>query len=201
MPLFPPLVRHKKSFPKTNPNQSYVEEIAKGLKASGSAAKVDGIGLQAHFRYLTPPAEMLQHFEDYHVASLGGKIKITEYDNATLAPDDVQRDYFRDILTATFSYEHSDGFLMWGFWDGTSKKAPLFDTDWNLKPFATPFIDLVFGEWWTPTTELTADANGKVSLRGFKGIYKITVTSGSQEKTKYVKLDGNLNFNASLANQ
>ncbi|HYX37165.1 MAG TPA: endo-1,4-beta-xylanase, partial [Oligoflexus sp.] len=100
--------------------KSYVEEIARGLRDSGSAAKVDGVGLQAHFRYLIPPAEMLQHFEDYHVASLGGKIKITEYDNATLAPDDIQKDYFRDILTATFSYEHSDGFLMWGFWDGTS---------------------------------------------------------------------------------
>ncbi|HYX36333.1 MAG TPA: endo-1,4-beta-xylanase [Oligoflexus sp.] len=185
---------------KSDRYKSYVQEIANGLRASGSAAKVDGVGLQAHFRYLIPPAEMLEHFEDYHVASLGGKIKITEYDNATLAPDDIQRDYFRDILTATFSYEHADGFLMWGFWDGTSKKAPLFDINWNLKPFATPFIDLVFGEWWTPTTELTADANGKVSLRGFKGTYKITVTSGNQQKTENVKLGGDLNYAASLAN-
>ncbi|MDQ3232010.1 MAG: endo-1,4-beta-xylanase, partial [Pseudobdellovibrionaceae bacterium] len=185
-------------YAKNDVYKSYVEEIAKGLRDSGSAAKVDGVGFQAHFRYLIPPAEMLQHFEDYHVASLGGKIKITEYDNATLAPDDIQRDYFRDILTATFSYEHADGFLMWGFWDGTSKKAPLFEIDWNLKPFATPFIDLVFNDWWTPTTELTTDANGRVSLRGFKVTYKITVTSGGQQKTENVKLSDNLNFSASL---
>ncbi|HYX36568.1 MAG TPA: endo-1,4-beta-xylanase [Oligoflexus sp.] len=183
---------------KSDVYKSYVEEVGKGLRDSGSAAKVDGVGLQAHFRYLIPPAEMLQHFEDYHVASLGGKIKITEYDNATLAPDDIQRDYFRDILTATFSYEHADGFLMWGFWDGTSKKAALFDSDWNLKPFATPFIDLVFKDWWTPTTELRTDANGKVSLRGFKGTYKITVTDGGQQKTQVIKLGSDQNFTANL---
>ncbi|MDQ3231105.1 MAG: endo-1,4-beta-xylanase [Pseudobdellovibrionaceae bacterium] len=179
---------------KSDVYKSYVQEIANGLKASGSAAKVDGVGFQTHFRYLIPPAEMLQHFEDYHVASLGGKIKITEYTNVTLAPDDIHSDYFRDILTATFSYEHSDGFLMWGFWEGTLKQAPLFDIDWNLKPFAKPFIDLVFNDWWTPTTELTSDANGKVALRGFKGTYKITVTNGGEQRTEIVKLGGDTTF-------
>ncbi|MDQ3231103.1 MAG: endo-1,4-beta-xylanase [Pseudobdellovibrionaceae bacterium] len=168
--------------------KSIVKDIVKG------GAVIDGVGFQAHFRYLIPPAEMLEHFEDYHLASNGGKIRITEYDNATLAPDDIQSDYFRDILTATFSYEHSDGFLMWGFWDGTSKKAPLFDIDWNLKPFAKPFIDLVFNDWWTPTTELTSDANGKVALRGFKGTYKITITNGGEQRTEIVKLGGDTTF-------
>ncbi|MDQ3231386.1 MAG: endo-1,4-beta-xylanase [Pseudobdellovibrionaceae bacterium] len=186
---------------KSDVYKSYVQEIANGLKASGSAAKVDGVGLQAHFRYLIPPAEMLQHFEDYHVASLGGKIKITEYTNVTLAPDDIHSDYFRDILTATFSYEHSDGFLMWGFWEGTLKQAPLFDIDWNLKPFAKPFIDLVFNDWWTPTTELTADATGKVALRGFKGTYKITVTNGGEQRTEIVKLGGDTTFTSRPASQ
>ncbi|MDQ3234974.1 MAG: endo-1,4-beta-xylanase, partial [Pseudobdellovibrionaceae bacterium] len=172
-------------------NNDFYKSIVKDIVKGG--AVIDGVGFQAHFRYLIPPQEMLEHYEDYHKIT-NGKIRITEYTNVTLAPDDIHSDYFRDILTATFSYEHSDGFLMWGFWEGTLKKAPLFDIDWNLKPFAKPFIDLVFNDWWTPTTELTSDANGKVSLRGFKGTYKITVTNGGEQRTEIVKLGSDMTF-------
>ncbi len=53
-------------------------------------------------------------------------------------------------------------------------------------------------DWWTPTTELRTDANGKVSLRGFKGTYKITVTDGGQQKTQVIKLGSDQNFTANL---
>jgi endo-1,4-beta-xylanase len=170
--------------------KSIVTDIVKG------GGVIDGVGFQAHFRYMIPPEEMLRHYEEYHQIT-GGKIRITEYDNETLASDTLHAAYFRDLLIATFSYPHSDGFLMWGFWDGTSRKAPLFDINWNLKPSGQPFIDLVFNKWWTPTTTLTSNAEGKVTLRGFKGDYKVTVGSGKDQFIGKVKLskDTQLNFN------
>jgi endo-1,4-beta-xylanase len=172
--------------------KSIVTDIVKG------GGVIDGVGFQAHFRYMIPPEEMLRHYEEYHQIT-GGKIRITEYDNETLAPDALHAAYFRDLLIATFSYPHSDGFLMWGFWDGTSRKAPLFDINWNLKPGGQPFIDLVFNKWWTPTTTLTSNAEGKVTLRGFKGDYKVTVGSGKDQFIGKVKLskDTQLDFKLS----
>jgi hypothetical protein len=83
---------------------------------------------------------------------------------------------------------------MWGFWDGAhySGRAPLFDKSWNLKPGGKPFIDLVFGKWWTPTTTLSPDVTGKVSQRGFKGTYKITITAGAEQFVDTIKLGADL---------
>ena len=150
---------------------------------------IDGVGFQAHIRYFIPPEEMYAHFEEYHQIT-DGKVKITEYDNKTRAPKWLEASYFRDLLTITFSHPHSDGFLMWGFWDGAhyAGRAPLFDINWNIKPEGQPFLDLVFNKWWTTNTTLTANAAGKVNLRGFKGAYKITVRVGADEFVDTVSL-------------
>ncbi|RIV27283.1 hypothetical protein DYU11_02935 [Fibrisoma montanum] len=169
-------------------NDFYRQIVGEIVQGGG---KVDGVGFQAHMRYLVPPTEMYQHFTDFHQLTNGGAVKITEYDNKTLGSPELEAKYLRDLLTITFSHPASEGFLMWGFWDGAhyAGRAPLFDRNWNLKPEGKPFIDLVFNEWWTPTTTLGTNSAGEAGLRGFKGDYKITVTRGGQQIVDTVRLD------------
>lgn len=167
--------------------KSYVKEMVDG------GVKSLNVGFQAHFRYMIPPEEWYDILDEYHQLT-GGLVKITEYDNKTFAPDSLEAQYFNDLLTITFSHPQSDGFLMWGFWDGAhySGRAPLFDKNWNLKPEGQPFIDLVFNKWWTPVSNQTSDTDGKVSLRGFKGKYKITITKGDEQFVDTVSLKSDM---------
>jgi endo-1,4-beta-xylanase len=172
---------------KENLFKSYVQQMV----AEGS--KNVNVGFQAHFRYMIPPEEWYQQMDVYHNIT-GGLVKITEYDNKTFASDELEGAYFRDLLTIHFSHPYSDGFIMWGFWDGAhyAGRAPLFDINWNLKPEGKPFIDLVFGEWWTPTATLTPNTLGQVSQRGFKGDYKITIKVGTQKFEEVVTLKSDM---------
>lgn len=176
-------------YSKNDDYKSYVKEIVDG------GATIDGIGFQAHFSYMIPPEEMYGYYDEFHNIT-GGLVKITEYDTKTFAPDSMEAAYFRDLLNITFSHPYSDGFIMWGFWDGAhySGRAPLFDKNWNLKPGGKPFIDLVFDKWWTPTSTLVSDASGKSTLRGFKGTYKITITTGAEIFVDTVRMKDDLNL-------
>lgn len=169
-------------------NENVFKNYVKQMVAAGS--KNVNVGFQAHFRYLIPPEEWYQQMEEYHNIT-GSLVKITEYDNKTFASDELEGAYLRDLMTIHFSYPYSDGFIMWGFWDGAhyAGRAPLFDKNWNLKPEGKPFIDLVFGEWWTPTTTLTPNNLGQVSQRGFKGAYKITIKEGTQIFEEVISLE------------
>ena len=162
--------------------KSYVKEMV------DAGVENLNVGFQAHFNYMIPPEEWYGILEEYHQLT-GGLVKITEYDNKTFAPDSLEAQYLNDLMTITFSHPFSDGFLMWGFWDGAHNgSAPLFDINWNLKPKGEPFIDLVFNKWWTPTSIQTPNDSGKVELRGFKGKYKITITKGIEQFVDTVQL-------------
>lgn len=167
--------------------KSYVKEMV------DAGVKDLNVGFQSHFRYMIPPEEWYGYLEDYHQLT-GGLVKITEFDHTTFAPDSMKAQYLRDLLTITFSYPFSDGFLMWGFWDGAhyGGNAPLFDMNWKLKPCGESFVDLVFNLWWTPTSNQISDATGKVALRGFKGKYKVTITKGAEQFVDTVSLKSDL---------
>ncbi len=152
--------------------QSYIDEILAG------GGKVEGLGFQGHFSAaptgIPRVKEMLDQFWDkYHLPA-----KVTEYDISNLVKPEVQAKYMNDILTICFAHPSMKGFLMWGFWDGAhwQGNAPLYDQDWNLKPSGQAFVDLVFKKWWTDVT-ITSASNIDNTIRGYKGKYKITVTS------------------------
>jgi len=139
-------------------------------------ATVDGIGFQAHIGgFPTGIPDVYDILEDFH-QTFGTTAKITEYDTNESLGDDLAATYLRDFLTMVFSHPSTDGFLMWGFWDGAHWKgnAPLFYEDWTLKPAGEAFVNLVFNEWWT-SDQFTTDANGEGAIRGFKGTYQIKV--------------------------
>jgi hypothetical protein len=96
----------------------------------------------------------------------------------------------RDILTISFAHPSLKGFLMWGFWDGAHwlNNAPIYNQDWSLKPSGTAFIDQVFHQWWTNTSAQTP-TSGEVTLRGFKGKYRMRVACSNSIQEQDIVLD------------
>jgi GH35 family endo-1,4-beta-xylanase len=159
-----------------------------------AGAAVGGIGFQAHMgSALVSPDSLYAILEDAH-QTFNLPIKITEYDQSDILPDTMAAKYTGDFLTMIFSHPATNGFLMWGFWDGAHWKsnAPLYDINWNPKPTHTVFTDLIFNQWWTDST-LTTDANGNLDLRGFKGDYRITTTHNNQTVTADLTMKNDLN--------
>ncbi len=170
------------------------------LLAAG--APVEGLGFQGHFSASPTGIPRVKEIYDEFWNAYGLEAKVTEYDIDKLVPAQTQADYMRDILTITFAHPSMKGFLMWGFWDGAhwTHNAPIFNEDWSLKPGGEAFIDQVFNQWWTNAAGFT-DNNGALEMRGFKGLYKITVDCsdgiGGGQEVRYVRLlnDTTLVFN------
>jgi len=168
--------------------KSMIQEII------AAGASVDGIGFQAHMgSALVAPDSLYAIIEDAH-QTFNLPIKITEYDQSDILPDTMQAKYTGDFLTMIFSHPATNGFLMWGFWDGAHwlGNAPLYDNNWNPKPTHATFTDLIFNQWWTDST-LTTDANGNLDLRGFKGDYRITTTHNNQTVTGGLTMTDDVN--------
>lgn len=147
-------------------------------------APLDGIGLQCHFpARLTPIDELERRLARF--ASFGKALQVTEFDVDT-NDELTQADYTRDVLTLAFSEPAMQGFMFWGFWEGShwKPKDAMFRTDWTEKPNARAYRDLVFKDWWTSATGPTTKA-GQFETRGFLGDYEIEVRTG--EKTRTVK--------------
>jgi hypothetical protein len=101
----------------------------------------------------------------------------------------VEANFMRDFLTMVFSHPAVESFVMWGFWSGAHwrNNAPIFRSDWSLKPSGQVFLDLVFRRWWTDTTGVTGP-DGSWSVRGFLGDYAVEVRVGEASFTKTVRL-------------
>jgi len=159
---------------------------------NNSSQPLDGIGFQCHIGSNPTSILKLKSVLDDFYDTYQVPFKITEYDLNELVSDDVAAQYLSDFLTMIFSHEAVDAFIMWGFWDGNHWKgnAPMFEEDWTLKPSGQAFIDKVFNEWWTNETGITTNS-GNVTFRGFKGLYKVTVSKDGISRTAQVALDDN----------
>lgn len=145
---------------------------------------LDGIGEQGHMS----PMSINEVWDNLNqLAQFNLPIKITEFDVVT--PDEeLQADWTRDFLTLIFSHPLTDGFVMWGFWDGEHwlNDAPIYYKDWSLKPSGKVWIDLTSKQWWS-NLKGQSDTNGTFKDRGFLGSYEATVKLGNRSKT--VKFD------------
>ncbi len=158
----------------------------------------DGIGFQAHIgAQPTSIIKLLDVLQDFSTR-YNKRIKITEFDMNELIDGDIQRMYMEDFLTASFSHDYVDAFIMWGFWDGNHWKqnAPMFDLQWNIKPAGEGFIQKVFNDWWTE--EMTLSDDGAASIRAFKGKHRITVSYNGQEKIIETTLSEDQNIDVQL---
>lgn len=163
-----------------SPNQSFYLELIRFLQEGG--APIDGVGFQGHLGSNLPdPARVYQTLEDF--AELGLKMRVTEFD-IDILDEETQADYTRDFMTVLFSHPAVVGFQKWGFWEGSHWRpnAAMYRRNWEPKPNAEAYRDLVFRQWWTNETARTG-ADGTCRLRGFLGDYDITVEIGGRRET------------------
>lgn len=161
-----------------------------------AGAPLHGIGMQCHVTSQgarPTPAQIRERLDRF--GRFGLPIWITEFDTIGGKWGDdklaAQTECFREVLIGCFAHPAVEGFLMWGFWDGKhwGKNAPLFNRDWSPKPALQIYRDLVFGEWWSRETA-TTDAQGRVTLRVFKGEHRVTLRLGDEAQVVTVALHG-----------
>ncbi len=142
----------------------------------------DGIGIQGHIGTPNSPAGWYDLLDGL-AKKYQKEVTVTEYD-FDAQDEDLQGNYTRDILLASFSCEAVQGFYMWGFWDGAHwlTNAPVYTKDWTLKKSGQQYIDLVYNKWWTQEAGKTG-ADGTYSVRGYYGDYDITATANGKSKT------------------
>jgi len=88
-----------------------------------------------------------------------------------------------------FSHPLVEGITWWDSSDGGWLNAPagLLRKDGSTKPAYEELMKLIKGEWWIPSTKLTADENGKIRFDGYLGEYKLSYNG----KQKSLTVSGN----------
>lgn len=152
-----------------------------------AGAPLGGIGMQGHFgSEATPPEKVIEIIERF--AELGLPIAITEHDIDS-TNDKYQAEFTRDFMTAVFSCEAVQEFLIWGFWERSHWRpnAAYMTADWQLTPAGKVWTELVGKEWRSNIDEKT-DFYGEFSTRVFCGEYEITAKNGAQSNTVIVSV-------------
>ncbi len=147
----------------------------------------DGIGIQSHYEsYQKMPTEQMALYERLR-KDYDKRIKVTEF-SCSIEDENLQANYLRDSMIVAFAEENMDGFLMWGFFDGSNFEAhsPIYDSNWNLKSGGKVYQDLVYNKWWTKGAQAVSDAQGKATVRGFYGDYDVKVEVNGRTVTTMV---------------
>lgn len=164
------------------------KEIIRFLNEQGQAPDI--VGFMGHFGLtsLTPPAELLKVYDEF--AEIAPRLQLSEFDVEAGDDDELQADYYRDVMIASFSHPNFVAIVQWGFWEKMHWKpaAALWREDWTLKPSGEAFVDLVANQWWTDET-LTTDSQGQCQLRGFLGDYEIKARVDGTSQTIATTLD------------
>ena len=168
-----------------------------------AGAPIDRIGIQAHIaRNDITKEDIIRRLDILANTTPKLPIEISEFDmrddadtpqlNAT-----EQERMFRDILEASFSHPSVDGFIMWGVWDKVHWRgnAPLFDSDWNVKPEAAPWFDLVHGQWKPDLVDEAVSGTGEwvAPIGLYNGDYQFTAEANGVSSVANVTVsqDGN----------
>ncbi|RYZ64172.1 MAG: hypothetical protein EOP08_09530, partial [Proteobacteria bacterium] len=184
-----PLYLNETSVPTSPPaDERYTALYDRVKKLQDAGAPVDGVGMQAHFgQNVQPPTQLLSIYDRFE--KLGIPVRITELD-IDIADEQLQADYYRDFLTASFSHQNINGVLIWGFWEGAHWRplAAMYRKDWSPRPIAGVWKDLIYKQWWTNADGKT-NAAGAYKTRGFLGDYEVTVTHDGKTTTESLKLE------------
>lgn len=164
------------------------KRVIRFLNEKGQAP--DTVGFMAHFALtsLTPPEELLEVYDDF--SKIAPQLQLSEFDVEAGDDEELQADYYRDVMLATFSHPNFNAIVQWGFWENAHWKphAALWRKDWSLKSAGKVFVDLVANQWWTNETVKT-NASGRSQVRGFLGDYKVVVRSEGKTMTVNTQVD------------
>ena len=153
-----------------------------------NAAPVDGIGFQGHFTTAMPPEVILERIERY--TQFGLKMQITEFD-FDHTDRDLQARFFEDFVTLIYSLPQMSTLINWMYVEDPFRpNAALYDKTFSPTSMGVVWERLLTQDWHTEAT-LQTDANGTVSLRGYKGIYEVTVTSDGTRTVQTIDLFDN----------
>jgi len=152
-------------------------------------AKPDGVGFMGHFGpdELIDPARIVDICNRF--AARDVKLQMTELDIDAGGDEQLQADYYRDVLIAAFSHPDMQGVVLWGFWEGNhfQPERALWREDWSMKPAGRAWEPLIFDRWWTEA-EGKSDAAGRYTMTGFHGQYTITVRHDGETRTTTTSL-------------
>lgn len=158
------------------------KKIIRFLNEQGQSPDI--VGFMGHFglQSLTPPEELLQVYDEF--GEIAPKLQLSEFDVEAGDDEQLQADYYRDVMIASFSHPNFVAIVQWGFWEKMHWKpaAALWRDDWTLKPSGEVFVDLVANQWWTDEV-CQSDDQGQCQLRGFLGDYKITIEKDGVTQT------------------
>jgi GH35 family endo-1,4-beta-xylanase len=163
------------------------KRVIRFLNEAGQAP--DTVGFMGHFELmtLTPPEELLEVYDNF--AEIAPRLQLSEFDVEAGDDDQLQADYYRDVMIASFSHPNFVGIIQWGFWENHHWKpaAALWRKDWSLKPAGQVYVDLVKNQWWTSESTTTSDT-GQCKIRGFLGDYEILVEHDGKRTLKSATL-------------
>lgn len=154
----------------------------------GHGAPLDGLGLQGHFSSRpSSPANILATLDRYW-KEFRLPVRFTEFDIPS-SDEELQADFTRDFLILAYSHPSVVGVQHWGFWEGRHWKPPaaMYRLDWSEKPNAKAYKDLVLHQWRTDLMS-KSDAAGRLSIRGFHGEYRVTVSLNGRSVEKVFTL-------------
>jgi hypothetical protein len=91
---------------------------------------------------------------------------------------EIQATIARNLYRLWFSTKNMMGITWWNVVDdcgapGEPSVSGLFSRDMQPKPAYEALDSLINGEWKTKTA-VTADADGAIAFRGFRGLYRLT---------------------------
>ncbi|QAY70810.1 endo-1,4-beta-xylanase [Xylanimonas protaetiae] len=97
-----------------------------------------------------------------------------------------QADELEEFVRTLVAHPLVEAFTYWGLGDrGMWLNAPggLLRRDGSAKPAYDRYVGMVKDEWWVKPTTLRTDANGQVTVAGFRGTYRVTAGDVVQDVT------------------
>lgn len=156
---------------------------------------IAGIGVQGHLHGSTFDRKELKRSLD-SLAQFGLPIRITEFNmpgqrskfhkdtQLVMSPEEEKQNAIElvDYYSICFAHPAVEGILMWGFWEGVNwiPASSLYTRDWQAKPAAKAYQELIFSTWWTEL-EGIVDSEGQFSTAAFYGNYQIVVNGKTLE--------------------
>jgi endo-1,4-beta-xylanase len=153
---------------------------------------LDGIGFQYRFKkYVSPETvyKRLCAFDEFELSYQATEFEIKPMKSEKPYSASVKKKMTAELLTLFFSHPNSTGLWHWSLMDNKKSESPhaLFSYDGQPRAEAEQWIKMMEEDFNTDKTVSTAQ-NGIAEVRGFKGIYKVTIGQGTKAKTSIVEL-------------
>jgi len=176
--------------------KSSFEEYSRNYKARiqeilDAGVPLDGIGMQYRFRRYVAPEKVYRRlcaFEEFKLPFQATEFELKPMETESFSAED-RKKMTAELLTVFFSHPNAMGLWHWSFMDDKDGSSPqaLFSYDGQPRPEGEQWIKMMEEDFNTDETVCT-DVNGTVTVRGFKGIYKITLGLGPQAKNAFIIL-------------